>query len=202
MTDSSNSGDGEDARDASNPRRDLIVLGAQAAVGVGLLAAMWPFFAQLGPNRGTRRVDITNVDLSTIPEGDTRLVNWRGQPVFVRHRSFAEIEKARAAATPLRDPLARNAALDPSQLASDDNRVLPGHARWLVVSGACTHLGCLIHSRPVADRIADGAGWQCPCHSSRFDLTGRVLDGPATANLPVPNYSIKGNELSIGAMRG
>lgn len=184
-------------------RRDFLVIGAQVAVGVGLLTAMWPFFAQLGPHRGSRRADITTVDLTSIPEGDTRLVSWRGEPVYVRHRSFAEIERARSAAVQeRRDQLARNEALDPKLIASDDNRVLAGHARWLIVSGVCTHLNCLIHSRAPEDRMSDGIGWQCPCHASRYDLSGRVLDGPAPANLPVPPYTISGNRLEIGARRG
>lgn len=201
MSDDRATGNGD--REGSNPRRDLLIIGAQVAVGVGLLAAMWPFMAQLGPNRGSRRIDITNVDLDTIPEGDTRLVSWRGEPVFVRHRSFAEIELARSAAVQdRRDRLARNEALDPNLTASDDNRVLTGHARWLVVTGMCTHLNCLIHSRPLADRMSDGVGWQCPCHASRYDLSGRVLDGPAMSNLPVPPYTISGNRLEIGVRRG
>lgn len=203
MSDNPAKGDSCETAERKSPRRDVLIIGAQVAVGAGLLAAMWPFFAQLGPNRGSRRVDLTTVDLSTIPEGDTRLVNWRGQPVFVRHRSFAEIEQARSVAVQdRRDKLARNEALDPKLPATDANRVLAGQARWLVVSGMCTHLSCLIHSRSSGDRLNDGVGWQCPCHASRYDLSGRVLDGPATANLPVPPYTISGNRLEIGGKRG
>lgn len=41
------------------------------------------------------------------------------------------------------------------------------------VSARCTHLGCL-----VAFNRAERA-WECPCHGSRFDPQGRVLQGPA-----------------------
>jgi Rieske Fe-S protein len=41
------------------------------------------------------------------------------------------------------------------------------------VSARCTHLGCL-----VAFNRAEQA-WECPCHGSRFDVDGTVLEGPA-----------------------
>ncbi|MFE0332206.1 FAD-dependent oxidoreductase [Streptomyces sp. NPDC003753] len=45
------------------------------------------------------------------------------------------------------------------------------------VSARCTHLGCL-----VAFNRAEQA-WECPCHGSRFDTDGRVLQGPAVRPL-------------------
>jgi cytochrome b6-f complex iron-sulfur subunit len=39
----------------------------------------------------------------------------------------------------------------------------------------CSHLGCAVEER--------NFGFECPCHSSRYDLSGVVLKGPATANL-------------------
>ncbi|CAN5321394.1 FAD-dependent oxidoreductase [soil metagenome] len=44
-------------------------------------------------------------------------------------------------------------------------------------SAACTHLGCVIAWNPIAK------SWDCPCHGSRFDPLGRVLNGPAVEEL-------------------
>jgi Rieske Fe-S protein len=46
------------------------------------------------------------------------------------------------------------------------------------VSLRCTHLGCLLRFNG-AER-----SWDCPCHGSRFDVDGSVLEGPAVAPLP------------------
>jgi Rieske Fe-S protein len=47
------------------------------------------------------------------------------------------------------------------------------HAR----SALCTHLYCVV------DWNDTEKSWDCPCHGSRFDPYGRVINGPAIENL-------------------
>ena len=47
-----------------------------------------------------------------------------------------------------------------------------------VVDTRCPHLGCQLAWNP------DEESWDCPCHGSRFDCRGKLLDGPAQTDLP------------------
>jgi glycine/D-amino acid oxidase-like deaminating enzyme/nitrite reductase/ring-hydroxylating ferredoxin subunit len=52
---------------------------------------------------------------------------------------------------------------------------------FFVVDPRCPHLGCQLEWNP------DEKSWDCPCHGSRFDYFGRLLDGPAQEDLsPAP----------------
>lgn len=56
--------------------------------------------------------------------------------------------------------------------------VVRSHEGFYAMSATCTHLGCR-----TGYQSADSAIF-CPCHGSRFDLTGEVSDGPAPSPLP------------------
>ncbi len=46
---------------------------------------------------------------------------------------------------------------------------------FYAISSVCTHLGCNVKRTTW--------GFECPCHGSRFDASGRVIQGPAPAPL-------------------
>ena len=59
------------------------------------------------------------------------------------------------------------------------------------LSAKCTHLGCLVHWNTTEK------SWDCPCHGSRFDPHGRVLNGPAVSALeakPIPGVDERESE--------
>ncbi|MBI4418024.1 MAG: ubiquinol-cytochrome c reductase iron-sulfur subunit [Ignavibacteriales bacterium] len=48
----------------------------------------------------------------------------------------------------------------------------------VAVSAVCTHLGCITNWKSEEGIIA------CPCHGSKFDGEGRLIEGPAPRSLP------------------
>ena len=119
----------------------------------------------------------TDVDLRAVAPGESLTVPIAGKRIIFRRRTDAEIAAARAVAlSDLKDPQA------------DEQRV--ERSEWLIVEGACTHLGC-----PLLEGLGAYGGWLCPCHASVFDTSGRVRRGPAPKNLPVPRYTFVANTI-------
>ena len=182
------------ADDHEGNRRDFLYYATAGTATVATGAAVWPLINQMNPSADVRALSTIRVDVSGVLPGTQLTVKWLGKPVFIRHRTGAEIQDAReqdaaledGSAPGLVDPLARNANLPDDADASDPNRVIPspeGEApgAWIVQMGVCTHLGCV----PLAE-AGDFGGWFCPCHGSHYDLAGRIRKGPAPENLPVP----------------
>jgi len=179
------------AEDHEGTRRDFLYYATAGAGAVTAGAAIWPLVNQMNPSADVQALSSIFVDVSGVEPGTQLTVMFLGKPVFIRHRTGAEIQKAQEqdaeAVGNLPDPVARNANItDQAAPASDENRVLPspeGEApgAWLVQMGVCTHLGCV----PLGD-AGDFDGWFCPCHGSHYDLAGRIRKGPAPENLPIP----------------
>jgi ubiquinol-cytochrome c reductase iron-sulfur subunit len=163
-------------------RRDMLFIATGAAAAVGVGAVAWPLISQMNPDASTIAAGVpVDVDLSGIKEGQIVTVKWRGNPIFVRHRTKKEIdEAANVVLDQLKDP------------QTDAARVKK--PEWLVVIGVCTHLGCIPQGH-------DGPydGWLCHCHGSVYDTSGRIRSGPAPANLVVPAYAFDSDtKLTIG----
>ena len=154
--------------------------------GVGAAATAWPLINQMNPDASTLALASIEFDVSSIPEGQSVTIMWRGLPVFVRHRTQAEIDEAKAVPlAELKDPVARNANVPSDAPATDEDRSAgEGKENWIVMIGSCTHLGCV----PLG-QAGDFGGWFCPCHGSHYDTAGRIRKGPAPENLPVPTFS-------------
>lgn len=157
-----------------------IASGAAALVGAGSVA--WPLINQMNPDASSIAAGApVEVDLSAIKEGQIVTVKWRGNPIFIRHRTKKEIDEAQAASLDdMKDP------------QTDAARVKK--PEWLVLVGVCTHLGCIPQGH-------DGPydGWMCHCHGSIYDTSGRIRQGPAPRNLEVPNYSFASDtKLTVG----
>jgi ubiquinol-cytochrome c reductase iron-sulfur subunit len=148
------------------------------AVGVGCVA--WPLLDTMNPSAEVLALASTEVDLGPIAEGHRITVTWRGNPVFIDHRTAEQIEEARAVEVDeLPDPQA------------DADRV--EQPEWLIVIGVCTHLGCVPLGQKTGQSRGEFGGWFCPCHGSHYDTSGRIRKGPAPLNLPVPPYEFTGD---------
>jgi ubiquinol-cytochrome c reductase iron-sulfur subunit len=181
---------------AAPSRRDFLFVATASMAAVGGAFATWPLIAQMNPAAGVSPGTVL-VDLAPIRPGQAITVVWRMKPVVIRHRTPQEIARAREVPIEtLRDSYARNAALPAKAPATDANRTRAEQPQWLVVIGACTHMGCLLHGSNLPEGVE---GWFCPCHAARFDLAGRVTGGPAATNLPVPPWRfVNAGSIEIG----
>ncbi len=172
------------AEQPQSTRRDFLVLSAAAFASVGTAAGLWPLVHSLNPSADTKAEATAEVNLARIEPGQAITVRWQGKPVFIVHRTEAQIARAEA------DDGA--ASIDP---AKDRTRVK--RREWLVVVGVCTHLGCVPTSGAVGDLAPRYGGWVCPCHYSQYDISGRVRRGPAPNNLAVPPYRFEDQDRLI-----
>jgi ubiquinol-cytochrome c reductase iron-sulfur subunit len=174
---------GPDDGGTGETRRNFLYLLAGAIGAVGAAAAVWPLIDSMNPAADVRAVSTTELDLTPIEVGQRVTIVWRGQPVFVDHRTAEEIARAK------KDDHNPD-LIDP---ATDASRVK--REEWLIVIGICTHLGCIPLGQRVGEPRGDWGGWFCPCHGSEYDTAGRVRRGPAPKNLYLPPYKVAKNEV-------
>jgi len=120
----------------------------------------------------------TEIELSSVPEGASVTMKWRGKPLFVRHRTPEQIaDMNKTDVSGLRDQ------------QTDGERCT--NEKYLICLGVCTHLGCV----PIADSGNYAGGYFCPCHGSHYDAAGRIRQGPAPLNLEIPPHTYLADDL-------
>lgn len=174
--------------DEEPTRRDFIYVATGMLGVVGAVSLAWPFIDQMRPDAAVLAAgQPVDIDVSSVNPGMVITVTWRGRPYFVRRLTPEEIKASEA--------LPKSDQKDPQP--ADERISGPADEEqkdWVVVSANCTHLGC------IPKIVENGAeGFACPCHGSVYDMTGRILYGPAPLNLPPPPFVFASNSsLTIG----
>jgi ubiquinol-cytochrome c reductase iron-sulfur subunit len=193
----------DEVEEVDHSRRRLLTA---ATVGTGVIGAAFaaiPFLASWKPSARAKALGApVEVDASKLEAGQMLKVVWRGQPVFVVRRVKAVVDQLGGHDAMLADP-ASNDSVQPDYIKAT-GPVRSRNPEYWVGLAVCTHLGCspLGAFQPNdsfqvagADLGADWpGGFYCPCHGSKYDLSGRVFKNmPAPKNLTVPPYAIGAN---------
>lgn len=173
------------------------------AVGAGFAAV--PFIKSWNPSARAKLAGApVTADISALQEGQRLVLEWRGQPIWIVKRSKAILDVLPTLDDRLRDPKSGNADQQPAYVLNGNPEFRSIKPEISVLVGLCTHLGC---SPEMAAEIKPEpydpewkGGYFCPCHKSRFDMSGRVFQGvPAPTNLVVPaHHYADDNTIIIG----
>jgi len=179
----------------------MITCGAGAVGGV---ATAVPFVASFTPSERAKAAGApVEVDISGLKPGEKAVVEWRGKPVWILHRTPEQLASLKKTDPQVADPKSERKTYPTPEYAKNEYR--SRKPELLVVVGICSHLGC-----SPSDKLTPGpqpslpddwaGGFLCPCHGSTFDLAGRVFKNkPAPDNLEVPPYTyLSDSKLLIG----
>ncbi len=193
------------SEEVDQSRRHFLGVATGVTAGVGAVFAAVPFVAYWKPSARAQALGApVEVDISKLEPGSMVKVEWRGKPVWVLHRTPEMVERVNANVDSLRDP----ASEQPQQPEYATNEFRSIRPEILVMVGSCTHLGCAPIERfdvAPADLGSDWVGgFYCPCHGSKFDLSGRVFEAvPAPLNMLVPPHRyIDDSVILIGSDSG
>ena len=181
---------GDEATVDKDKRRFLV--GATSVVGgIGAVAVTVPFVMSMWPSERAKAAGApVEVDIGKLEAGQKIDVEWRGQVVWLIRRTPEMLATLPKLDPRLADPNS-NAPQQPPYCKNQERSINKGPV--LVAVGICTHLGCSPTYRKEIAPADLGADWLggffCPCHQSKFDLSGRVYNGvPAPLNLVVPPH--------------
>jgi len=179
---------------AVNRGRRNIVIASVCAGGAAAVATAVPFAESMLPSERAKALGApVEADIGELAPGEKMIVEWRGQPVWIVHRTKEMLEEIKQTDSKVADPNSerKKGELTPEYARNEYRSIKP---EYLVVVGICTHLGCSPQDRfkPGAEAFEHDwtGGFYCPCHGSLFDLAGRVYKNkPAPDNLRVPPYT-------------
>jgi len=183
-------------------RRHFLTVATVATGAVGAAFVAVPFLASWKPSARAKAMGApVEVDISKLEPGAMVKVEWRGKAIYVVHRTPQMLALLPGMDDRLRDPGSNES--DQPEFARNEARALK--PEYLVLVGVCTHLGCAPLEKFTPGDATVSADWEggffCPCHGSKFDISGRVFkDVPAPTNLPVPPYRfVSDTSILIGA---
>ncbi|WP_017444287.1 ubiquinol-cytochrome c reductase iron-sulfur subunit [Gayadomonas joobiniege] len=172
-----------------NGRRRFLTVATSVVGGVGAAGAVVPFIASWNPSAKAKAAGApVEVNISKIQPGQMLRVEWRGKPVWIVKRTQAMLDELANHEDQLRD----SESEVEQQPEYAKNRYRSIEPEIFVAVGICTHLGCSPQYLPdsFSGQIQGVAsGFMCPCHGSKFDMSGRVFQSvPAPTNLVVPPH--------------
>jgi ubiquinol-cytochrome c reductase iron-sulfur subunit len=186
-------------------RRHFLTVATVATGAVGAAFVAVPFLASWRPSARAKAMGApVEVDISKLEPGAMVKVEWRGKAIFVVNRTPQMLAQLEGVDAQLRDPGSDES--EQPEFAKNPARALK--PEYLVLVGVCTHLGCAPLDKFAQGDVTVAADWPggffCPCHGSKFDMSGRVFkDVPAPTNLPVPPYRfLSDTRILIGAVAG
>lgn len=194
-----------DSQPQDNTRRRFLTVATCVVGGAGVVGAAVPFIGSWNPSAKARAAGAdVQIDISKVEPGQLIRVIWRSKPVWVVRRTPELLASLESHEDQLKDPQSDVE----QQPAFAKNRHRSLKEEYLVLVGICTHLGCS------PQHLKDGAfaqyaegiaeGFFCPCHGSKFDMSGRVFANvPAPSNLVVPPYHfVDDTTILIGSEEG
>jgi ubiquinol-cytochrome c reductase iron-sulfur subunit len=182
------------AEPLADPARRTWVMITCGVGAVGGVATAVPFVASFTPSERAKAAGApVEADIGGLKPGEKMVVEWRGKPVWILHRTPEQLASLKKTDAQVADPKSDRKNFPTPEYAKNEYR--SRKPELLVVVGICSHLGC-----SPSDKFMPGpqpslpddwqGGFLCPCHGSTFDLAGRVFKNkPAPDNLEVPPYT-------------
>lgn len=176
---------------AVDRERRTWLMAAGAAGGAAATGVAVPFVSTLAPSERAKALGAAvEVDISDLPPGGLKTVEWRGKPVWILRRTPQILAGLSAVRDQLADPDSRRPQ-QPQYARNEGRSIRP---EFFVAVGICTHLGCSptwIAAGTAHPSVPPDwpGGFFCPCHGSSFDAAGRVFKNkPAPTNLEIPEH--------------